>query len=168
MQNPSRYPKGKSRRIWDSHFTVSERCAVKIKAKIDRMVNAGNVKAIASVSLDGMFVVKNLKVMDGKKGLFVSMPQETYSGKDGQKKYSNTFFALTNSAKLELQESVLQAYQQQMDANYVPRQGYGGQHVPQEVQHQRDYYPQQYPEPQYPDWVNDSDDGMLPMDMGVM
>mgnify|MGYP003101356095 FL=1 len=141
---------------------------MKIKAKIDRMVNAGNVKAIASVSLDGMFVVKNLKVMDGKKGLFVSMPQETFTGKDGQKKYSNTFFALTNSAKLELQESVLQAYQQQMDPNYVRRQGYGGQHVPQEVQHQRDYYPQQYPEPQYPDWVNDSDDGMLPMDMGVM
>lgn len=38
---------------------------MKIKAKIDRMVNSGNVKAIASVSLDGMFVVKNLKVMDG-------------------------------------------------------------------------------------------------------
>ena len=53
------------------------------------------------------------------KGLFVSMPQETFTGKDGQKKYSNTFFALTNSAKLELQESVLQAYQQQMDPNYV-------------------------------------------------
>lgn len=62
---------------------------MKIKAKIDRMVNSGNVKAIASVSLDGMFVVKNLKIMDGKKGLFVSMPQETFSGKDGQKKYSN-------------------------------------------------------------------------------
>ena len=69
---------------------------MKIKAKIDRMVNSGNVKAIASVSLDGMFVVKNLKIMDGRKGLFVSMPQETYSGKDGQKKYSNLFFALTN------------------------------------------------------------------------
>lgn len=94
---------------------------MKIRAKIDRMVNAGNVKAIASVSLDGMFVVKNLKVMNGKKGLFVSMPQETYSGKDGQKKYSNTFFVLTNSAKLELQESVLQAYQQQINPNYVPR-----------------------------------------------
>ena len=53
---------------------------MKIKAKIDRMVNSGNVKAIASVSLDGMFVVKNLKIMDGRKGLFVSMPQETFSG----------------------------------------------------------------------------------------
>lgn len=141
---------------------------MKIKARIDRMVNAGNVKAIASVSLDGMFVVKNLKVMDGKKGLFVSMPQESYSGKDRQKKYSNTFFALTNSAKLALQESVLQAYQQQIDPNYVPRQEYGGQSYPQEVQHQRDYYPEQYPEPQYPDWVNDCDDGMLPMEMGGM
>lgn len=142
---------------------------MKIKARIDRMVNTGNVKAIASVSLDGMFVVKNLKVMDGKKGLFVSMPQETYPGKDGQKKYSNTFFALTNSAKLALQESVLQAYQQQIDPSYVPRQDYGGQSYPQEIQHQRDYYPQpQYPEPQYPDWVNDCDDGMLPMEMGGM
>lgn len=146
---------------------------MKIKARIDRMVNTGNVKAIASVSLDGMFVVKNLKVMDGKKGLFVSMPQETYPGKDGQKKYSNTFFALSNSAKLALQESVLQAYQQQINPNYVPQQEYGGQSYPQEVQHQRDYYPQpqypqQYPEPQYPDWVNECDDGMLPMEMGGM
>ena len=146
---------------------------MKIKAKIDRVVNSGSVKAIASVSLDGMFVVKNLKVMDGRKGLFVSMPQESFTGKDGQKKYSNTFFALTNSAKLELQESVLQAYQQQMDPNCVPRQGSGQKDYPQEIQHQRDYYPQpqypqQFPEPQYPDWVNDCDDGMLPMEMGGM
>lgn len=142
---------------------------MKIKARIDRMVNTGNVKAIASVSLDGMFVVKNLKVMDGKKGLFVSMPQETYPGKDGQKKYCNTFFALTNSAKLALQESVLQAYQQQIDPNYTPKQSYEEQGFPQEVQHQRDYYTQpQYPEPQYPDWVNECDDGMLPMEMGGM
>ena len=141
---------------------------MKIKAKIDRMVNSGNVKAIASVSLDGMFVVKNLKVMDGKKGLFVSMPQESFTGKDGQKKYSNTFFALTNAAKMELQDSVLQAYQQQIDPNYVPKQESGRQDYPQEIQRQRDYYPQQYPEPQYPEWVNDCDNGMLPMDMGGM
>ena len=48
---------------------------MKIKARIDRMVNTCNIKAIASVSLDGMFVVKNLKVMDVKIGLFVSMSQ---------------------------------------------------------------------------------------------
>ena len=151
---------------------------MKLKARIDRMVNSGNVKAIASVSLDGMFVVKNLKVMDGKKGLFVSMPQESYPGKDGQKKYSNTFFALTNSAKMELQKVVLDAYQQHLDPKYVPQQGLSSQNYPQECQYQHDHYPSQqyppqygqpqYPEPQYPDWVNDCNDGMLPMDMGGM
>ena len=81
----------------------------------------------------------------------------------------NLFFALTNSAKLELQETVLQAYQQQIDPNYTPKQGYEEQGILQEVQHQREYYPQPpYPEPQYPDWVNDCDDGMLPMEMGGM
>lgn len=146
---------------------------MKIKAKIDRMVNAGNVKAIASVSLGGQFVVKNLKVMDGKKGLFVSMPQETFTGKDGQKKYSNTFFALTNSAKVELQQVVLDAYQQQIDPSYVPKQSYDRQEFSQEIQRQREFYPQpeyspQYRESQYPDWVNDCQDDVLPMTMGGM
>ena len=145
---------------------------MKLKARIDRVVQKGNVKAIASVSLDGMFVVKNLKVMDGKKGLFVSMPQESYPGKDGQKKYSNTFFALTNSAKMELQKVVLDTYQQTLNPNYVPQQGYSSQNFPHECQYQQDHYPSQqypqYPEPQYPEWMQDCDDGMLPMDMAGM
>ena len=149
---------------------------MKISAKIDRMIQKGNVKAIASVSLDGMFVVKGLKVMDGRKGLFVSMPQESYPGKDGQKQYSNTFFALNNSAKMQLQEVVLDAYKLSLDPNYVPKQSQGQHDYPQHIQHQRDYYPyqyhQQYPEPgsqnsqfgeaEYPDFLVDSDD-MLPM-----
>ena len=149
---------------------------MKLQARIDRMVQKGNVKAIASVSLDGMFVVKGLKVMDGKKGLFVSMPQESFPGKDGQKQYSNTFFALTNSAKMQLQEVVLDAYKLSLDPNYVPKQSQGQHDYPQHIQHQRDYYGgqyhQQYPEPgypdhqfgesEYPDFLVDSDD-MLPM-----
>ena len=86
---------------------------MKIKAKIDRMVNVGNVKAIASVSLDGMFVVKNLKVMDGKKGLFVSMPQESYQ-KHGQTKYNDTFHAITAEARTALVEAVNTAYEQKL------------------------------------------------------
>ena len=136
---------------------------MKIKAKIDRMVNVGNVKAIASVTLDGQFVVKNLKVMDGRKGLFVSMPQETYSGKDGQKKYSNLFFALTNAAKMDLQDAVLQAYQQQLHPSDAPEQTSSPKTS--RPYRERQYPEPQYPEPQYPDWANDYGD-MLPMEMG--
>ena len=110
-----------------------------IQARIDRMVQVGNVKAIASVSLDGMFVLKGLKVMDGRKGLFVSMPQETFSGKDGQKQYSNLFFPLTNSAKTELQEAVLDTYRLRLDPKHQPRHNTKHQYNPE----------RQYPEPGY-------------------
>lgn len=149
---------------------------MKIVARIDRHVQKGNVKAIASVSLDGMFVVKGLKVMDGRKGLFVSMPQETYVDKDGKKQYSNLFFGQTNMAREDLQTAVLDAYKLSLDPNYVPKQSQGQHDYPQHIQHQRDYYggqyQDQYPEPgypdhqfgepEYPDFLVDSDD-MLPM-----
>ena len=124
---------------------------MKIQAKIDRMVNKGNVKAIASVSLDGMFVVKNLKVMDGRKGMFVSMPQESYPNRDGNTKYSNTFFALTNSARMQLQETVLDAYKLSLDPNYVPKQtGPDYSDYPAACQYQQEQYPRSYP-----DWTED-------------
>lgn len=88
---------------------------MKIKAKIDRIVNSGSIKAIASVSLDGLYVVKNLRVVDGAKGLFVACPQESYTDKDGGRKYSNVFFPISNMAKENLQDAVLKAYDQYLD-----------------------------------------------------
>lgn len=90
---------------------------MKIQAKIDRLVNGGATKAIASVTLDSWYVVKGLRVVDGKKGLFVSMPQESYMDK-GEKKYSNIFFPITNAAKMELQDAVLKAYDQYLDQQH--------------------------------------------------
>lgn len=117
---------------------------MKIEARIDRLIQNGKLKAVASVSLDGMFVIKGLKVMDSKKGLFVSMPQEIVPGKDGQKQYSNTFFPLTNSAKTQLETAVLDAYKLRLDPNYVPRQSQSHSRYPQQGQHR-----QHYPEPGY-------------------
>ena len=91
---------------------------MKIHAKIDRLVNSGATKAIASVTLDNWYVVKGLRVVDGKKGLFVSMPQESYTDKGGEKKYSNIFFPITNAAKTELQDAVLKAYDQYLDQQH--------------------------------------------------
>ena len=122
---------------------------MKIEAKIDRTLQSGKLKAIASVFLDGMFVVKGLKIMDGQKGLFVSMPQEVFAGNDGKKQYSNLFFALTNSAKEELQGVVLKAYQQHMDHNtrHQSSRGGGGNHYPEHEQFIREHFSQyRYPE----------------------
>ncbi len=148
---------------------------MKINARIDRVVPKGKVKAVASVSLDGKFVVKNLKIIDGNHGLFVSMPQESYSGKDGATKYSNVFFALTNAARTELQDAVLEAYRQHLDPQRQQNPRQGQSNIPQEIRYQQEHYPTteyhtpypepQYPEPQYPDWVEECDCGPV-MGMG--
>ncbi len=122
---------------------------MKIKAQIDRMVNAGSIKAIASVSLDGQFVVKNLRVIDGNKGLFVAGPQESYTAKDGTRKYTDLFFPVTNAGKADLEKAVLDAYRQQLNQTQGQTQGYQGQ--PQDLLH--DFEPLS------------GDDGMLPFSM---
>lgn len=143
---------------------------MKIQAKIDRTLQSGKLKAIASVSLDGMFVVKGLKIMDGRKGLFVSMPQEVFPGKDGKKQYSNLFFPMTNGAKTELQNAVLQAYRQHMDPNYRPEVSQGGGEgvYPEHAQFMQNQFQRpNYPEPDYMDSEYAASlgrcDGMLPM-----
>ena len=127
---------------------------MKIQAKIDRVLQSGKLKAIASVSLDGMFVVKGLKVMDGQKGLFVSMPQEVFTGKNGNKQYSNLFFPVTNSAKEELQTAVLEVYRQHMDPAYRPQttQSRGDNFYPEHDRYIREQVRQA--ESREPDYMN--------------
>ena len=127
---------------------------MKIEAKIDRVLQSGKLKAIASVSLDGMFVVKGLKVMDGKKGLFVSMPQEVFTGNEGKKQYSNLFFPTTNAAKEELQTAVLEAYRQHLDPNYRPQtaQSRGDNFYPEHDRYIREQV--QQAESREPDYMN--------------
>lgn len=99
---------------------------MEINARIDRMVHGGKVKAIASVSLDEKYVVKNLRVVEGNKGLFVAFPQETYTDKSQKKQYSNIFFPTTNAAKYDLEDAVLNAYRQVLNQGNAKQQSHPG------------------------------------------
>ena len=72
-----------------------------------RLEGESKVKAFADVSI-GDFIIKGLKILDGKNGLFLSMPQE--KSKDG--KWYNTVFPSTKEARKNLSDLVLEAYQQ--------------------------------------------------------
>ena len=50
--------------------------------KMYRLPDAGSLKAFADVSINDAIVIKGVRVLEGKKGLFVSMPQE--QGKDNK------------------------------------------------------------------------------------
>ena len=75
--------------------------------RLYRLEGESKVKAFADVAI-GDFVVKGLRVVQGQKGLFLSMPQE--KSKDG--KFYNTFLPVTKEARQNLSEIVLAAYQE--------------------------------------------------------
>ena len=75
--------------------------------RLYRLEGESKVKAFADVAI-GDFIVKGLRVVQGQKGLFLSMPQE--KAKDG--KFYNTFLPVTKEARQNLSEIVLAAYQE--------------------------------------------------------
>ena len=75
--------------------------------RLNRLNMDSNLKAFADISLAGMFVIKGLKVVEGKNGLFVGMPCRL--GKDG--KWHNTAYPVTREFKDLLNDIVLGAYE---------------------------------------------------------
>lgn len=85
---------------------------MKISATINRLVDKqdSSVKAFASVTIDGMFAVHGLRVMESQKGRFVNMPSTSYKDSNGETKYNDTFHAITKAARNALNQAVLNAY----------------------------------------------------------
>ena len=86
-------------------------------AKIDRMIERENatVKAYASVNIGGEFVIKDIAVVDGQKGMFARMPFRSYKTGSGDTKYSDIAFALTDEARQSVQDAVLGAYREALE-----------------------------------------------------
>ncbi|MFC1699626.1 septation protein SpoVG family protein [Candidatus Omnitrophota bacterium] len=77
--------------------------------QVYKLDGEGKLKAFVDVAISDLFLVKGLRIVDGKKGLFVGMPRR--QGKDGQ--WYPTVSALNDETKDQLTEIVLEAYQRQ-------------------------------------------------------
>lgn len=100
--------------------------------KIHSLYPEGNCRASASVNLNGSFAIRGLKVMESANGLFVSMP----SYRAGNGEYKDICFPCTREARIQLNEAVLNAYQQslaqnQSQGNQEPAAAEQGQAAPQ-------------------------------------
>ena len=76
-------------------------------SRIHRLEGESKLKAFADISVAGM-VVKGFSVVNGSKGLFVSMPR--HQGKDG--KWYDTVYPETKELRQQLSEIVLAAYKE--------------------------------------------------------
>ena len=74
--------------------------------RVTRLDGDGPTKAFCDVAVAGAFLIKGVKVVNGKKGMFVSLPRE--QGKNGQ--WYDTVLPLTQEARNRLSEVVLSAY----------------------------------------------------------
>ena len=73
-------------------------------------VSDKKVKAYVSIVLDGCFIVRDLKVIDGDSKLFVAMPSKKM--KDGS--YRDMVHPLDNPTRLKIESSILEAYEKQV------------------------------------------------------
>ena len=66
----------------------------------------GTLRAICDLSIGEFFLVKGLRIVEGKNGLFVSMPR--HQGKDA--KWYDSVSPMTKEAREEITGIVLDAY----------------------------------------------------------
>jgi len=67
----------------------------------------GKMKAIATITIDGAFVVRDIRVIEGQHGLFVAMP----SRKTPEGEYRDIAHPITPEARDLIQSAVLKEYE---------------------------------------------------------
>lgn len=88
----------------------------RINAKIDNLVdNDTNLRAFASITVGGAVAIHGIRVMDSKKGLFVSMPSYSYEDKNGETQYADYAHPISKEARNAINKKVLDAYEQVLD-----------------------------------------------------
>ena len=87
---------------------------MEITVKILHRNGDGPTRAYASVKLGGCFVIRQVRVMEGRSGLFVSMP----SRKVGDK-YEDICFPCTKEMYQRLTTAVLDAYETAPDEETI-------------------------------------------------
>ena len=77
--------------------------------RLRRLPNAGKVRAVASVTFAGEFVVHDIRVVEGEKGPFIAMPSRKLPS--GQ--YLDVAHPITSGARQRLQAAILIVYERE-------------------------------------------------------
>ncbi len=75
----------------------------------------GKMKAIVSITIDEVFVVHDIKVIDGEKGLFIAMPSKKTA--DGE--YRDIAHPINSATRELLQNMILEAYKKVEESEEV-------------------------------------------------
>ena len=78
---------------------------------IRKVEKEGKMKAVVSITIDDEFVVHDIKVIDGEKGLFIAMPSRKAS--DGE--YRDIAHPINSATRESIQNLILDKYKQEIE-----------------------------------------------------
>lgn len=78
--------------------------------RIRKITKEGKMKAIVSITLDDEFVIHDIKVIEGEKGLFIAMPSKKTA--DGE--YRDIAHPINSDTREQIQSTILKQYEQSM------------------------------------------------------
>lgn len=76
--------------------------------RVRRVAKEGKLKAIVSITIDEAFVIHDIKVIEGEKGLFIAMPSK--KALDGE--YRDVAHPLNSATREMIQSIILQKYEE--------------------------------------------------------
>ena len=74
--------------------------------RVRKISKESKMRAIVSITIDDEFVVHDIKVIEGEKGLFIAMPSRMAS--DGE--YRDIAHPINSSTREQIQRLILDAY----------------------------------------------------------
>ena len=75
--------------------------------RVRKVAKEGKMKAVVSITIDDEFVVHDIKVIEGEKGLFIAMPSRKAS--DGE--YKDIAHPINSSTREKIQRIILEKYE---------------------------------------------------------
>ena len=76
--------------------------------RIRKIEKEGKMKAVASITIDDAFVVHDIKIIEGEKGMFIAMPSRKAA--DGE--YRDIAHPLNSDTRERIQTLILEKYQE--------------------------------------------------------
>lgn len=75
--------------------------------RVRKITKEGKMKAIVSITIDDEFVVHDIKVIEGEKGLFIAMPSKKAA--DGE--YRDVAHPINSETREGIQRLILESYE---------------------------------------------------------
>lgn len=79
--------------------------------RVRKVAKEGKMKAVVSITIDDEFVVHDIKVIEGEKGLFIAMPSRKAA--DGE--YRDIAHPINSTTRDRIQTLILDKYQEVMN-----------------------------------------------------